>query len=357
MAIKIKSPNSDEIWEKWKQSAVKSQNLEKHYGIKGAQFSLENITAAEFVKNVEKGVIFYYEESEDIQPSRSKPEKITQKASKIEKVTFYQFSEKVNKENWKYDEMVPLYNSLEKVACKTCQGSGGIKCSKCNGSGKVVCSSCKGDSSTLKCKTCNGSGTIVIEVEVIDHKGNKTKKQTQVLCKDCLGKKQIICSKCNGYGKVICSYCNGMGVNTCSDCKGFGYLYNYTIGPVPFKESHVHIPKLISSLDMKGLEKEIGLEIQKTIESVEGILIQKPNKELDKKFIEPNLGFFEKPEKKAVKTVIKDWKNAEKNTEINIRLPIYLFPVLCLESETKKGKKFKIYAIGSDRKYRVFGKI
>ena len=72
MAIHIKSPNPDEVWEKWKLKAARSQKLEKYYGIKGAVFNLESITAAEFVKDVNKGAIFYLEKSHDIQVSTKK---------------------------------------------------------------------------------------------------------------------------------------------------------------------------------------------------------------------------------------------------------------------------------------------
>lgn len=357
MAIKIKSPNSDDVWEKWKKRAERSQNLEKHYKVKGAAFTLDSITAAEYVKNVNKGAIFFFEESHDIQPSSQKPESDVKNVPKIQKMRFFEFSGKVDKTKWKYEENVPFFNTLEKIKCTKCSGTGGERCSKCNGSGQLTCTKCKGSTSNLKCDSCDAHGTIDIEVDVIDQNGKSSKKQSQVVCKDCLGKKYEFCMKCSGFGKIGCSYCNGMGVNTCSDCKGYGYKYRYSIKAVPFQESHQRTPKLYSSIEMKGLENEVGQEIQKTIESVEGILLRSPKKEFEQKFIEPNLGFFDKPLKKTLKNVVKDFKNAESNPEISIQLPVYLFPVLCLEAETKKGKKFKVYAIGSDRKFRVFGKI
>ncbi len=357
MVVKIKSPNPDEIWEKWKHRVSSAGNLEKHYKVKGAQFTLDSITAAEYVKRVEKGAIFYFEKSHDIQPTRTKPKEVVQKVPKILKERFFDIRGEVDKSTWKHEMEVPFYSTLKKMECSTCNGTGGIKCSKCNGAGKVKCPKCGGNSANLTCKTCKGEGHLIIEIEVESASGEISKKRSQVQCPDCLGRKTTFCMKCGGQGTVACTYCEGTGKNTCSDCKGYGILYSYQVKPVPFKVVHEEAPVLHSSLDLKGLEQEIGQQIHQTIESVEGILIKQPSKQLAKKFIEPNLGYFDKTLKKTLKNVVKDWKLAETDVEFNIRLPIYLFPVLCLECETKKGKKFKIYCIGSDRKYRIFGRI
>ena len=61
MGITIKSANPDDIWESWKRKASKTQKLEKHYGTKGAVFNLDQVTATEFVKNVSKAAIIYFE--------------------------------------------------------------------------------------------------------------------------------------------------------------------------------------------------------------------------------------------------------------------------------------------------------
>ena len=357
MAIHIKSPNPDEVWEKWKLKAARSQKLEKYYGIKGAVFNLESITAAEFVKDVNKGAIFYLEKSHDIQVSTKKPEEIVTIVPKIEKVTFYQFNGKVIKGEWKNNDEVPFFKSLTKVTCSECQGSGGIQCKKCKGTGFQTCSKCKGDKQSLTCKTCDGTGNILFEVVVKNEKGKTEKKQSQVRCPDCKTKKHFHCSKCHGSGKNVCGYCDGLGVNTCSNCKGYGVLYKYSIKPVPFKEEHEATPLVLSSLKLSGLESEIGQEIQKAIETVEGIRINTPKKELSQKFIEPTLGYFDKTIKKVANKVEKEWSIAEKDKHINIRGPIYLFPVLVMNCETRKGKKFQVVCIGSDKKFRVFGQI
>ena len=101
MSIRIKSPNPDAVWDRWKQKNSKKENLEKHYKIKGTIFNLESITAAEYVKDVAKGVVFYFEKSQNVGPSDKKPKIETKSVPKVEKVTFYEFTNKVNKEDWK----------------------------------------------------------------------------------------------------------------------------------------------------------------------------------------------------------------------------------------------------------------
>ena len=66
MGITIKSANPDDIWESWKRKASKTQKLEKHYGTKGAVFNLDQVTATEFVKNVSKAAIIYFEKRKSL---------------------------------------------------------------------------------------------------------------------------------------------------------------------------------------------------------------------------------------------------------------------------------------------------
>ncbi|MHA1583835.1 MAG: hypothetical protein ACTSVU_08800 [Promethearchaeota archaeon] len=357
MAVTIKSPNPDDVWENWKRTAQRNQNLEKYYKIKGAVFDITSITAAEYIKAVHKEALIFFERSRDIKPTSVKPKIIKVNANKLEKVRFYQFSGVVNKENWKEKEEVPFYNTLKKEACSDCGGTGGAQCKKCNGTGYVPCPTCSKNNDKLACKTCNGTGKIEIEIEVLNEKGEKTKKKSIVSCPDCYGLKQKKCPKCGGTHRIVCSYCNGLGKNKCSKCNGYGYLYSYEIKPVPFKEEHSAEPILLSSIKISGVERDLGKEIQKAMDEVEGIVIRTPNKELNQKFIEPTLGYYSKEIGKIAKQASKEWKNAEKDKEINIRPPIYLFPLLSLDCETKKGKKFQIVCIGSEKKYKVYGKV
>ncbi len=354
--IVIKSPNSDEVWSSWKRKASKSQNLEKHYGIKGAVFNLDNITAAEFVKGVNKAAIIYFEKNYEVKVVVSgKMEKMQKNAKDIEKVKFYQFKKQPIKSEWKGSEEYPDFLSLKQIPCSKCGGKGGISCKKCNGAKLIACPDCKGTQKA--CKKCDGTGKYTVEIRSSNEKEDKTSKKIAINCNSCFGSAKINCTSCGGTGKIPCKACNSIGLNSCSECNGHGVLFNYIIKPVPFLSEFGSEPMILSSVKLSGLEKELGKEIQKTIEQVEGIIIKNPEKELDQKFVEPNLGYFSKEIAKIIKESEKEWKNANKDKDTKIKLPIFLFPVLALDCVTKKGKSFQVLAIGSDKKFQVFGKI
>lgn len=355
MSIQIKSPNPDEIWDRWKRQSAKSQNLEKHYKIKGSVFNLDNITSAEYVKEVEKGAIFLCFQTEKSQPEESKPKSKQISPKKLSKEEYYEFKSAPIKKDWKKDEVVPFFNSLKPVKCSACNGSGKVNCSKCKGQRFVECPSCNGKEK--KCKNCNGTGRLSETITIINEKGEKSKKEITFQCNECFGTGKVVCEKCGGTGKVLCSYCKGSGVYRCDKCDGFGMIYQYEIKPVPFKRESNTEPILYSSMKLSGLESQIGKDIQEAVDSVEGILITKPEKQLDKKFIEPSLGYISKEIQKITKNLKKDWDSAKKDSDLSISLPIYLFPVLILKCQTRKGRKFDVFAIGSDKKYRVYGQI
>jgi len=54
--VRIKTPNLDEIFEKWKQRSIRKdkKKMEKQFGTKGAVFSLDAVSAAEYVKDTRK---------------------------------------------------------------------------------------------------------------------------------------------------------------------------------------------------------------------------------------------------------------------------------------------------------------
>jgi len=60
--VRIKTPNLDEIFEKWKQSSVRKdkKKMEKQFGTKGAIFSLDAVSAAEYVKDTQKEAAIYF---------------------------------------------------------------------------------------------------------------------------------------------------------------------------------------------------------------------------------------------------------------------------------------------------------
>ncbi|MFX1417748.1 MAG: hypothetical protein ACFE9N_02380, partial [Promethearchaeota archaeon] len=60
--VRIKTPNLDDIFEKWKQKAARTdrKKMEKQFGTKGAVFSLDAISAAEYVKDTNKEAAIYF---------------------------------------------------------------------------------------------------------------------------------------------------------------------------------------------------------------------------------------------------------------------------------------------------------
>ncbi len=353
--IIIKSPNPDVIWSSWKQKASKKINLEKHYKTKGAVFSLDNITAAEYVKTVHKEAIVFYEEIYEVKPSTATKNIKQGDVKSLQKEQFYEFKTVTVKSEWKGSENVAYLNSIQQYSCNSCRGTGNTTCSKCNGRQFITCSNCKGTS--VGCKDCNSTGKKSIRLSVIDQQNNKRNVEQQVPCPTCSGTKTLTCYKCGGTGKVPCDNCQAQGTRTCKECGGHGVLYKWVIQPVPFRAERAATPVLLSSTKVSGFEKEMGLEVQKAIERVEGIALRDPYNELNQRFIEPSLGYFTKEIAKIVNETQKSWKNADKNKDYTIRKPIYIFPLIALDCETAKGKKFQVFSIGSERGYLVFGKI
>ncbi|MCE7741439.1 MAG: hypothetical protein GOP50_03185 [Candidatus Heimdallarchaeota archaeon] len=354
--IIIKSPNPDVIWNSWKQKASRRNiKLEKHYKTKGAVFSLDNITAAEYVKAVNKAVIVFYEEIYEAKPSSTN--KVIKKGNvrSLQKEQFYEFKTVAVKSEWKGPEDVSYLNSIQQYSCTTCNGSGAITCSKCNGRKMITCSNCKG--TTVGCKTCKSTGKTTIKISVIDQQNNKMNVEQTVPCPSCSGSKRIECYKCGGVGKVPCDSCQAEGSKRCKDCSGHGVLFKWVVQPVPFKAERNATPVILSTTKLSGFEKEMGAEIQNAIERVEGIALRDPYNELNQRFIEPSLGYYSKEVDKIVHETQKSWRNAEKNKDYTVKKPVYLFPLIVLDCETAKGKKFQVFSIGSERGYLVFGKI
>jgi hypothetical protein len=311
--VRIKSPNLDDIFEKWAQKAsrTKSKKLEKQFGTKGAVFSVSNISAAETVKDTLKEAAIYFSVKRIIAPSKKEVEREVVEPEDLRKITFFQFKTDVVKENWDEDEMVPYYSSIKPEPCKKCKGKGYIE---------------------DKCKNCDGKGTITEELTVLEgEEADKTKKPFKYPCEECYG--------------------SGTLRTTCKKCDGFQNFYSYEIRPVPFKRIETGIPILHSSAKTK-YEKEIEEDLHKVIDQVEGIEFKK-FKDLEKK-AEPSLGYYNKDIKKTIKSAGKSYKKYKKDDETEISSNIILFPMNQLICETKKGKSFEIYSIGSDKNFLVW---
>jgi len=141
--VRIKTPNLDEIFNKWKQKAIKQdrKKMEKEFGTKGAMFSLDAVSAAEYVKDTMKEAAIYFAFKRSLGPAAKGKDENLVTAPRVGREQFYSFkgAGKIDKENWKGDEKVPQFESIQAVACKNCRGKGYTedKCKSCKGSGKI----------------------------------------------------------------------------------------------------------------------------------------------------------------------------------------------------------------------------
>ena len=141
--VRIKTPNLDEIFEKWKQRSVRKdkKKMEKQFGTKGAIFSLDAVSAAEYVKDTQKEAAIYFAIKKTVGAVTKGTEEKIVLAPRVPRETYYSFKGKsnVNKDNWKGDDKVPTYETLQTISCKNCNGKGYVegKCKSCKGTGKI----------------------------------------------------------------------------------------------------------------------------------------------------------------------------------------------------------------------------
>jgi len=122
--IRIKTPNLDEIFEKWKQRAVRQdkKKMEKQFGTKGAIFSLDAVSAAEYVKDTQKEAAIYFAIKKTVGEVSKGTDEKTVLAPRVPRETFYSFKgkAKVNKDNWKSNDLVPTYETLKTIFTGNC---------------------------------------------------------------------------------------------------------------------------------------------------------------------------------------------------------------------------------------------
>ncbi len=315
MSTRIKTPNLDEIWLKWKQKAARTdkKSMEKQFGTKGAVFSLDAISAAEYVKDTMKEAAIYFAVKKSLGPAPTGKEQNLVMAPRVGREQYYSFkgAGKINKENWKGDEKVPHFESIQAVPCKDCRGKGYIE---------------------DKCKTCKGTGKIDETFTVlVGEEQNKVKKPFSYPCGACYG--------------------TGNRSEPCKECGGHKNMYKYEILPVPFKTVVTGVPILHSSAQTK-YEKEIGDDLHKMIEDVEGIRFS-DFKELESK-AEASLGYMNKNISRTIGAARSDYKKHEKDKDAQITSQIYLFPMIQMFATTKRGSKFEIYSLGSGNKFMIY---
>ncbi len=315
MSVRIKTPNLDDIFEKWKQKAARTdrKKMEKQFGTKGAVFSLDAISAAEYVKDTMKEAAIYFAVKKSLGPAPKGKEENLVTAPRVGREQYYSFkgAGQINKENWKGDEKVPTFESIQAVPCKNCRGKGYLE---------------------DKCKTCKGTGKIEETFTVlVGEEQNKEKKPFSYPCAACYG--------------------TGNRTEPCKECGGHKNMYKYEILPVPFKTVVTGVPILHSSAQTR-YEKEIGDDLHKMIEDVEGIRFSE-FKELESK-AEASLGYMNKNISKTIGAARNDYKKHEKDKDAQIQSQIYLFPMIQMMATTKRGTKFEIYSLGSGNKFMVY---
>jgi hypothetical protein len=343
----IKSPNADEVFDKWI-NKMKAKDLEKKFKVKKVPFQKSNITAAESVQNVEKHTVFYFQSEKKVETSSKTDDKITD-AKGVSKVKFYEFTGAVDSEKWKGKSEVPLYETLEPVDCQKCKGTGYINCKKCKGERLVSCKSCKGQGA-VKCKDCDGKGSKEVTVTILKNGKDKTKKKLTFNCPTCFGTGKLECKKCGGTGRVPCPECKANARYRCDKCKGYGQFFGYSIGTVPFKETGAVVPHLFFRPDV---EKELGYRLSNAITQVDGIQLRDVKK-LNDTDVQAQLGFeLDSNAKKLMQNTKKTFENLVKSKVDKPLYPLYIFPVLELDIATPKGKKFKLFSIGSETGYTV----
>ncbi len=313
--VRIKTPNLDEIFNKWKQKAVRQdrKKMEKEFGTKGAMFSLDAVSAAEYVKDTMKEAAIYFAIKKSLGPAPKGKDENLVIAPRVGKEQFYSFkgTGKIDKENWKGDEKVPQFESIQAVPCKNCRGKGYIE---------------------NKCKSCKGTGKVEETFTVlVGEEQNKEKKLFSYPCGVCYG--------------------TGNNSEPCKECGGHKNMYKYDTLPVPFKIVITGVPILHSSAQTK-YEKEIGDDLHKMIEDVEGIKFN-DFKALESK-AEASLGYINKNINKTIGSAKSDYRKSEKDKNAQITTQIYLFPMIQMFCETKRGSKFEIYSLGSGNKFMTY---
>ncbi|MHA1293837.1 MAG: hypothetical protein ACTSQJ_14365, partial [Promethearchaeota archaeon] len=99
-------------------------------------------------------------------------------------------------------------------------------------------------------------------------------------------------------------------------------------------------------------EKEIEQGLHNLIKEVDGIKFN-DFKTLESK-AEASLGYWNKNIKKTINSAKNDYQNYQKDENTKIISQIYLFPMIQLFCETKRGNKFEIYSLGSANRFMIY---
>jgi hypothetical protein len=335
--------------------------IEKVFGI-----NKNDISIAESVKDTEKSILFYFSSKTrpigEKKKGHSKTEEI--KADQLKKQDYYTFQGKIKKDQWKEKDLdVYSFNEIKENNCSECNGRGYLDCKNCKGKGIVACKKCD-NKGNITCKSCEKRpGKLIIELEireVRDGKLSKVKRQITVLCPDCYGKSSISCPECGGKGGNVCQKCRASGRKVCKTCDGMAKIFEITRIPVPFlieaaTNSNFYYSRRYAK-ELAGIGKDLT---EVALKEVEGIEFG-DRKRLNKKDLVQALG--EVKLDKDIENNMKDALNSLENMERSYKkgsgieeplYPIVAYPMSILHVETKKGKKFKLFSIGSEQRFLV----
>ncbi|MFW9993175.1 MAG: hypothetical protein ACFFD4_14120 [Candidatus Odinarchaeota archaeon] len=354
--LPIKAPNTDDLFTKWLQQAPGSK-IENVFGI-----SKTSVSIAESVQETDKSVLFYFSskvKSVSEKPkTASKPEVV--KAEQLKKYDFYSFHGKqIRREDWKEKNLeVYSFDDLKEKNCSDCSGKGYTNCKDCSGKGLIACKKCD-NKGTVPCTGKCENGKLVIEVEVRDEKGKKTKKQVTVHCPECYGENKIPCPECGGKGGTVCQKCRASGKKQCKTCDGTGKLFEVYTVPVPIiTEAGIKTNFFYSKKYAKELSS-VGKDLtEMALKEVEGMEF-KDLKKLNSKDLAQALGEvkLDKDIESNMKDAIKSFEELEKSYKKGgVEEPLYplvAYPMSILYIETKKGKKFKLFSVGSEQRFKV----
>ncbi len=338
---KIIVPNMDEVFSKWVDKLSESQ-ISKIFGM-----SKDAISAAELVKETERHLIFSFDL---IIGGKQKRENRIVKLNELKKLKFYIFPKSVNHKDWKGPDEVAYWEEMELSDCGTCSATGSIICKDCNGKGTKACKTC-GGTGFVECKKCGGTGKKEIKVKVKTYGKGEEEKIIKVQCDYCFGTGKIGCDRCNGTGRILCDTCEGLGKQECSRCDGFGKVAYVPVGTPPFEEGRITEWVIDKSIKKAIETKNIKLE---SLQYAEITSLEK----LDEKNVKELVGFVTKNLKSQIKDFQKifkkyqeDYKHKKGSPLKKPETPIRVIPIIALNVQTPKKKKFKIFAIGTQEKY------
>ncbi len=341
----VKPPSPDKVFLKWV-STVSDERLEELFSVKGIPFDRSSVSAAEFVKGVERRMAALFFSRIETGSVAASPKEDDYKG--IVKVKFYSFPSGKLHPDLKIDSRIPIFDSIESVECSECNGLGYYECARCEGEGYVRCSECDG-SGRVMCEECDGEKEISLPLKVVVD-GVETERELTVQCPTCFGSGSVVCPECSGLARVVCGDCKGEGKFPCRKCKGTGVIFTYKISPPPVSGVNTYL--FYSKPDV---DNAIADEIGSRINEIEAVTVNDCD-QLNKRDLKILLGFYNKDvDEKAQKTK-KMFRQLEKTADKRgetPQYPIYLFHVLRLDVTTSKGKKFQLFAAGNENKYII----